>query len=80
MTMEVCVTLDFACCSCEQTIGVTLKCQGKGLHSGSRAVASVNVPCPTCNSINQLFFEPNGTLRAVQPCRGPARSLEPSMN
>ena len=43
MTMEVCVTIDFACCSCEQTIGVTLKCQGKGLHSGSRAVASAEV-------------------------------------
>jgi hypothetical protein len=80
MTMEVRVTIDFACCSCEQTIGVTLKCQGKGLHSGSRTVASVNVPCPTCSSINQLFFEPNGTLRGVSPYRGSPRSLEPSIN
>ena len=80
MTTEVRVTIDFACCSCEQSIGVTLKCQGKGLHSGSRAVVSVNVPCPTCNCINQVFFEPNGTLRSVCPGRGPARSLEPSMN
>jgi hypothetical protein len=80
MMMEMRVTLDFACCICRHSVSVTLKCQGKGLQSGSRAVASVNVPCPTCNSINQLFFEPGGTIRDVSPYRGPARTLVPSVN
>ena len=30
-------------------------------------MAAVNVPCPTCGQINQLFFEPTGTVRAVEP-------------
>ncbi len=77
--LELKVTLDFACCVCGHTVNVTLKCAGKGLLAGARTVAAVNVPCPTCNSINQLFFEPCGTVRGVAPV--PARHVpEPSLN
>jgi hypothetical protein len=78
--MELKVTLDFACCVCQHSVSVTLKCEGKGLIAGSRTVATVTVPCPTCNSINQLYFEPSGTIRDVVPYRSPCRSLEPSLN
>jgi len=76
---ELHVILDFACCQCARPVGVTVKCAGKGLVAGARTVASVNVPCPNCGAVNQLYFEPSGTVRAVKPAASP-RSLEPSVN
>jgi hypothetical protein len=74
------VSLEFLCCSCEQAVGVTLSCEGKGLTAGQRQVATVKVPCPHCSTINRLNFEPDGTvhevLRAIQPGLIP----EPSLN
>jgi hypothetical protein len=78
--MELKVTLDFECSICSHSIGVTLKCEGKGLTAGSRAVATVNVPCPTCGAVNQLYFEPRGTVQAVSPYRTARQVPEPSMN
>ena len=59
--MEREVILDFACCNCKHSIGVTLKCSGKGLSACHAAVAAVDIPCPTCSSINELVFDPSGT-------------------
>jgi phage FluMu protein Com len=78
--MELKVTLDFACCHCAHQVGVTLKCEGKGLAEGHKAVASVNVPCPTCGTINQLYFRPSGTVQAVAPYRAPRQMPVPSLN
>jgi hypothetical protein len=78
--MELKVNLDFACCSCKLPVGVTVKCEGKDLWAGSRTVAAVNVPCPHCSKLNQLYFEPNGTVRAVAPCRSRPHEVEPSIN
>lgn len=78
--MELKVVLDFACCHCEHSVSVTVKCEGKGLTASSRAVAAVTVPCPTCNGVNQLYFEPNGTVRAVAPYKAPRHCPEPSLN
>jgi hypothetical protein len=78
--IEVKVTLDFACCACEHSVSVTVRCAGKGLVKGPRAVAAVNVPCPTCGSVNQLYFEPNGTVHAVAPYTGARLIPEPSVN
>src|SRR5437762_8642422 len=73
------VTLDFDCCQCNQPVGVTLRCEGKGLGAGLGTVAAVNVPCPTCGAVNRLLFEPSGRVHAVAPCT--PRSLpEPSLN
>ena len=77
---EMQVILDFACCCCDHSVSVTVKCVGKGLSSGRRAVATVNVPCPTCGSVNRLYFEPNGIVRAVAPYTGMCQVPEPSMN
>jgi phage FluMu protein Com len=77
--MEVQVTLDFACSGCRHLVGVTVKCAGKGLWDGARTVAAVKVPCPTCGIVNQLYFEPNGTVRAVAP-DGLRLRPEPSLN
>jgi len=78
--MELKVMLDFDCCSCGHQVGVTLKCEGKGLADGPRAVASVNVPCPTCGTINQLVFKPSGSVQAVLPYRVPRQMPVPSLN
>ncbi|CAN5554390.1 hypothetical protein BH10PLA2_BH10PLA2_16590 [soil metagenome] len=79
--MELEVSLQFGCCQCKQPVGVTLKCEGKGLLGGLRTVAAVKIPCPGCGSVNQLLFEPgSGEVHGVKPDR-PARPLpEPSMN
>ncbi|HEV3257241.1 MAG TPA: hypothetical protein VG013_10205 [Gemmataceae bacterium] len=78
--LELNVILDFACCTCERPVSVTLKCTGKGLAAGARTVAAVNVPCPNCGDVNRLYFEPGGTVRDVVPYRAPWQLLEPSVN
>jgi len=80
MMMELKVSLEFDCCNCTQPVGVTLKCQGKGLMTGHRSVATVKIPCPGCHAMNQLFFEPSGVVRAVSPCNYSLRVPEPSLN
>jgi hypothetical protein len=79
--MDLQLTLDFACCGCDESVSVTVRCQGKGLMGGAvQSVAAVNVPCPTCGQVNQLFFEPSGAVRTVRPYAG-ARSVPgPSVN
>jgi phage FluMu protein Com len=68
---ELHVTLDFACCDCDETVQVTVRCTGEGLVREA-GTAAVNVPCPTCGQVNQLCFEPCGTVRSVRPyCRRP---------
>ena len=76
--MELLVMLDFACCSCAEMMGVTLKCLGEGLTPRSQKVAAVRVPCPHCGVSNQVYFEPNGTVRDVAPVPDVLR--EPSVN
>jgi len=61
-------------------MGVTLKCAGKGLAGGAHAVAAVKVPCPTCNQVNELYFEPSGMIHAVTPFQRKWRFPEPSLN
>jgi len=79
--MEVQLTLEFACCHCGQPVNVTVQCSGQGLHDGDeRIVASVAIPCPDCQRINQLYFDPGGTVHAVEPYRPPQRMPEPSLN
>ncbi len=54
--MELEVSLQFECCQCNQPVGVTLKCEGKGLLGGFRTIATVKIPCPGCGLVNQLFL------------------------
>jgi hypothetical protein len=76
---ELRVSLDFDCASCEQTVGVTVTCAGAAVSSGSRMFASVAVPCPNCQIVNRVLFEPDGTVRDVA-CQTPSRLPEPSCN
>ncbi len=73
------VKLDFACHACHQPIGVTVRCAGEMLRLTTKVLANVVVPCPTCQSVNKLVFEPDGTVHAVEP-HVPARLSEPSRN
>jgi len=79
MLQELNVAFDFPCCVCRHTVGVTLKCAGKGLAAPNN-LASVKIPCPTCNSINHVFFAANGTLHHVAPERKALAIPEPSCN
>lgn len=79
--MELNVTLEFACCECKNLVAVTVRCTGKGLRQEEGGtLAAVNVPCPTCGQINQLFFEPSGTVRSVRPYTCFRLVPEPSVN
>ncbi len=78
---ELQVTLEFACCGCEDPVSVTVLCQGKGsAELPPDCVAAVKVPCPACDEVNQVFFEPNGTLRCVRPYRPRLKPPVPSVN
>lgn len=81
LMMELTVTLDFACTQCRHAVSVTVQCSGKdlGLEAG-RTLAAVNIPCPTCGQVNQLFFEPNGIVRSVRPYSCIRLVPEPSVN
>lgn len=75
--LEVC--MDFACHACCQPVGVTVRCAGSMLTASTKVLASVAVPCPTCGLVNNLTFEPDGTVHAVTP-HVPHRLPEPSKN
>jgi hypothetical protein len=62
---ELKVNLDFACASCDQTVGVTVTCAGGALSPSSKVYASVAVPCPCCKTVNRVLFEPDGTVHDV---------------
>jgi hypothetical protein len=57
--LELEVILEFACCACGDSMGVTVKCAGTSLATGKNAVASVKVPCPSCQGINLVLFTPD---------------------
>lgn len=79
--MEVNVTLEFTCGGCDQQVAVTVHCTGNNLdQSKGKALATVNVPCPTCGQVNQLYFEPNGTICSVRPYAYFRVVPEPSVN
>ena len=78
--MELNVIVDFACCLCAYELNVELRCTGKGLAAYPGAVAAVRVTCPDCGNTNQVYFEPNGTVRAVSPIPPGLARLEPSIN
>jgi len=80
--LELELVLDFACCSCGETMAVTVKCAGQGMAGGKNGVASVKIPCPNCQGINQAVFAPDdGTIHHVLAADKPRFIIpEPSLN
>jgi len=78
--MELNLTLDFACCRCGQPVSVQVQCSGELMPEREGHLAAVNVPCPTCGQINQLFFDPTGAVRSVRPYACIRIVPEPSVN
>jgi hypothetical protein len=80
--LELEVILDFACCECGDSMGVTVKCAGNGLGVSKTEAVSVKVPCPGCQGINQVIFTPeDGTLIQVLAADKPRYMIpEPSLN
>ncbi len=61
---DVNLCLDFECCGCGQPVRVTVRCSGL-IAGGDQA--AVSVPCPECGFISRLCFDPDGTVRSVDP-------------
>ena len=79
--MKLELSLDFGCCACENPVSVKVHCSGKGLVAEREgAVASVNVPCPTCGQVNQVEFETGGKVLTVRPNYSPRPLPVPSVN
>lgn len=79
--MEVRLMLEFACCHCHQPVEVTVDCRGPMQSPDpSRIRMAVVIPCPDCHGINQVYFDPGGTVHAVEPNRTPRPTYEPSLN
>ena len=78
--MDVNVTLQFACRSCEQGVTVMVQCQGEVLPDNERGLAAVNVPCPACGQVNHLAFDACGRIHAVRPAPSIRSFAEPSLN
>ena len=73
------VRLDFVCCLCRHSMGVTLKCEGEGL--ADNPLTMVKVPCPTCGENNVIHFTPeDGRLHHVARERVYWQIPEPSCN
>lgn len=80
--MELQLTLTFACCYCGNTLTATLACKGAGLDApAEERTAAVNVPCPGCNAVCQLLFDPVArTIVQVRPFVPSQAIPEPSRN
>jgi hypothetical protein len=76
------VILEFACCNCADPVGVTVRCTGKAPAPGSGTAVPVTVPCPGCQGINKVLFNPeDGNLLYVAPAEKPRYMLPvPSYN
>src|SRR5262249_40423284 len=79
MPLKVRTSLDFACCVCEQPVYVALECEGPGLFARDPK-AAVRVPCPACEKVNEVIFDPNGVVYAVAPYRSCLQANAPSLN
>ena len=55
--IDVNVLIGFACCRCDHTMEVELKCEGQGLADHA-VKAVVAVSCPSCRQTNQVIFSP----------------------
>ena len=75
---ELKVSLDFACHACCRPVRLTVRCQGSMLALTKKVLANVTVPCPNCNALIDLTFDPDGTVHRVAPHA--ARLPEPSAN
>jgi hypothetical protein len=79
--MELQVALDFPCCICEQSVGLTVKCEGDALWENTRSVSKVIIPCPNCSHLIHLSFEPaSGSVCDVVPYVAPRGLPQPSIN
>ncbi len=80
--MELQLTLTFACHCCNETVRATLAC--KGIQPEDHAdgcFAAVNIPCPHCDQVCQLLFDPvQGCIHQVRAYNPGQPIPEPSLN
>ncbi len=70
--------LHFSCLSCTSYIGVTVQCMAE---RGAASTLVVRVPCPTCGSIQKVYFTPEQGVERVEEQPEAVRQVpEPSVN
>ena len=76
------VILEFDCCECGDSMGLTVKCTGKFLGADQNGASLVKVFCPNCQGINQVIFTPDdGALLQVLAADKPRYMMpKPSLN
>ena len=78
--LELEVRLDFACCCCENDMGLTLKCSGPGMYAAHRSWLPVKAPCPHCGEVNKILFSTDGKVHHLEHVRRVMPVAEPSLN
>jgi len=48
--------LCFACITCDQAVGATVHCSGKGMKDWPRSYAAAHIRCPHCGTANTIAF------------------------
>jgi hypothetical protein len=75
------VILHFCCCSCNEPVTVTLRCEGPNLEGeASRQTVSLPIACPTCGQDIELIFELCGRVRSVRRRTAAPALPIPSLN
>jgi len=72
--------IEFDCCVCENYIGATLKCSGRGDGPVETTGAIATLNCPHCCQLNQVLFTLDGSVHEVAPELIKQMVLEPSFN
>jgi hypothetical protein len=70
--------LKFGCTGCGDPIETTLQCDCPGVAENVGAI--IRIPCPCCDTKNQVIFTPDGTIHGVLRARTYERIPEPSLN
>ena len=70
--------LKFQCTGCGSPIEAALQCESPEAQEQQGAI--IKIPCPTCETNNQVAFSTEGTIHAVTRARAYERIPEPSVN
>lgn len=53
---ECILELCFACSDCNDAVGATVHCSGKGMKDWPRSHAAAHIRCPHCGTANKIIF------------------------
>ncbi len=79
---ECILELCFSCADCDDSIGASVHCSGKGMKDWPRSYAAAHIRCPHCGSANKIVFNiGSGQVVDVSPAEDLIpRATVPSRN